>query len=375
MKKIKITIFVLFLSVLQLSAQNFKFAVMTDSRGDVNGVNVPVLKKLTHHLLTNNPDLKFILFLGDLIDGSWKDSKINYSQMLFWKKTMAEAYESKSLVGKKVYVCIGNHEVRTPYDEKNFLKVFPDMPKNGPADEKGLTYSFDYDNAHFVIFDSDRWYYGDTTTVKDDHVDWHKFHHPEWLENDLRKARKRGIKKIFVGSHEMFFPIGGHLRDGLANLGKHFTYPPDSTAKAHLKAHGQLWKIITDNKVTAYLSGHEHIYGREKVDGVYQIIAGSSGAPVYDFNPTFDQGDSLKTGQEFTYKQALPYYKALGYNYGPGKNSQKSEDFVGKRAYHYVVLDVKPDSVVVKTFGMKIKENSMTKTDSVITLIDQFTIK
>ncbi len=372
MKKIIVALLVVFS---QLYGQNFKFAVMSDSRGDVHGVNEPVLKKLTHHLLTNNPDLKFILFLGDLIDGSWKDASENFSQMKYWKKVMSEAYNSSTLVGKKVYVGIGNHEVRTPEDEANFLKVFPDMPQNGPADEKGLTYSFDYDGVHFVVFDTDRWYYGDTTTTKDDHPDWHKFHHYQWLENDLKAARERGVKRIFAGSHEMFFPVGGHLRDGLANLGRNLTLPLDSAAKARLAAHDKLWKILVDNKVTAFVSGHEHLYSRQSVDGIYQIISGSSGAPVYDFNPTYDQGGKKKVGQEFTYSQALPYYKALGYNYGPGKNSQKSEDFVGKRAYHYVLFDVQPDSVSVKTFGMLIKKNTMTKTDSTIKLIDSFTIK
>ncbi len=372
----KIVALLIVLTFIQIQGQNFKFAVMTDSRGEVNGVNVPVLKKLTHHLLANNPDLKFILFLGDLIDGSWKDSKVNYSQMKFWKEVMKEAYESKSLVGLKVYVGIGNHEVRTPKDEASFKEIFSYLPQNGPEDEKGLTYTFDYDSVHFVILDTDRWYYGDTSTTKDDHPDWHKFHHPEWLEKDLKQAWENGAKRIFVGGHEMFFPVGGHLRDGLANLGRHFTYPPDSTAKAHLAAHHRLWKILVDNNVCAYLSGHEHIYAREKVDGVYQIIAGSSGAPVYEFNPRFEErGQKKKVGQEFTYDEALPFYKALGYNYGSGKNSQKSEEFYGARAYHYVLLDVTPDSVFVKTYGMKIKENTMTKTDSTILLLDKFTIK
>ncbi len=375
MKKAKIVLLLLVLSFAQIYAQNFKFAVMSDSRGEVNGVNEPVLKSLIQHLLKNNPDLKFILFLGDLVDGTWHNSAKNFAQFKYWKKVMKEVYEDKSLVGPKVYVSVGNHEIRTPEDEKNFRKIFTGLPQNGPADEKGLTYSFNYDGVHFVVLDTDPYHYGDTKNTKGNHINWHKFLHPKWLARDLKKARAKGAKWIFVGGHEMFFPVGGHLRDGLANLGRGFKYPPDSTAKARLAVHHKLWKILVDNKVTAYMSGHEHLYAREKVDGIFQIIAGSSGAPVYDFNPTYDQGDKKKVGQEFTYEQALPYYKALGYNYGPGKNSQKSPDFFGVRAYHYVLFNVHPDSVSVKTFGMLIKKNTMTKTDSTIKLIDNFTIK
>jgi predicted phosphodiesterase len=372
----KVTILLLFLfGAVGLRGQDFKFAVMSDSRGEFHGVNEPILSRLTNHLLKNNPDLKFILFLGDLIDGSWDNPQENFEQMKYWKKVMEPAYKSKTLAGKKVYVVPGNHEVRTPYDEKHFLEVFPDMPQNGPEDEKGLTYSFDYDSVHFVALDVDRWYYGDTTTTKDDHPLWHRFNHRGWLVRDLARARSQGAKWIFVGAHEMFFPVGGHLRDGIASLGMHFKYPPDSLRQANLDSMNVLWQTLVNNNVAAYLCGHEHLYAREEVDGVYQIIAGSSGAPVYSFNPTFDQKVEKKVGQEFSYEEALPYLKARGYNYGPGKNSQKADNFVGVRAYHYVLLHVTPDSVLVKMYGMKIHNDSMTKADSTIVLLDSFTIK
>jgi len=37
------------------------------------------------------------------------------------------------------------------------------------------------------------------------------------------------VNHIFVLGHEMPFPIGGHLRDGLPNLGLKLTLPLDST--------------------------------------------------------------------------------------------------------------------------------------------------
>ncbi len=374
LNKIKV-IFFSFILTASVLGQNFSFAVMSDSRGRDNGVNSLVLGKLVHHLLTNNKNVKFIIFLGDLIDGVYKDPFVNLAQLKHWKEVMGEAYKDTNLIGAKVYVTPGNHEIRTPYDEAFFRRVFPDLPKNGPDDEKGLTFSFDYQGVHFLIIDSDRWYYGDLHTLRDDKTDWHRIRHLDWVIKNLANARKRGSKWIFVGSHEMPFPVGGHLHDGLANLGHNFNFPLSEKQKESLRRRDSLWNALVRYGAAAYFSGHEHLYGRVSYKGVYQIVAGSSGAPVYDFNPVYEEGNSKRAKQEFTYKQALPYYKAMGYQYGPGKKSQISNDFVGKRAMHYVLVNVSEDSVSVKTFGMLIKKGSSTKSDGKIILIDRFVIK
>jgi len=111
------------------------------------------------------------------------------------------------------------------------------------------------------------------------------------------------------------------------------------------------------------------------VDGVYQIVAGSAGAPLYEFNPTFnEQPDSIKPYEEMSYNDAMPYYKVLSYNYGPGKNSQRSEDFFGLRAFHYAIFNVKEDKVEVKIYGAFPKEKISHEMNGAIELIDKFEI-
>ena len=312
---------------------------------------------------------------GDLIDGSWKDSENNKKQLLNWKKTMKMAYNSDNLIGPKIYVTPGNHEIRTKYDEDNFRAVFPNMHQNGPDDEKGLTYSFDFNGTHFVVLATDRWYYGDKEFDSDDRTDWHKIRHMDWLDNDLTNAIKMDSKRIFVFGHDMAFPIGGHLRDGLGNLGRDFKYPPNIEQKENLEKRDKFWKLLKDRNVSAYFCGHEHLYGRQSVDGVYQILAGSSGAPVYNFNPKFkDKDKPLKVGQELDYETAVNYYKAHGYQYGKRKNSQKSKNFFGVRSMQYVIVDVNK-AVTVKVYSYKIKENSKSEVHGGIQLLDKFTIK
>ncbi len=357
-------------------AQNFKFAIMSDSRGRFTGVNDPVLSALANHLVKNNPDAKFLFFPGDMVDGSKTNPAQTIKELLHWKEVMSPIYNNPNMIWPKIWTTVGNHEVQHRDDEKNFKKVFADVFMNGPEDELGLTYSFDYENVHFTIIDSDRWYHGDPEDTLDDRRDWHSIKHLDWVENDLKSAQERGVKWIFVISHETVFPTGGHLRDGLANLGMGLKLPIDSTQQKSLNERNKFWELLKEYNVAAYFCGHEHLYSRQSVDGVYQIIAGSSGAPIYYFNPTFDEKrDTLVAGMEMLYEQSLPYYKTLNYNFGPGENSQASKDFVGKRAFHYVTLNINNDEVDVETYGAYVKEGTMTEMGSDIQLIDEFVIK
>ncbi len=354
-------------------AQDFKFAAMSDSRGSYEGVNTPVLSALVKHLLNKNPDVKFLVFPGDLVSGNKLSADTTQKQLDNWKKIMSPIYNDTNMVWPKIWLSVGNHEVQNNKDENLFREEFQNVYMNGPDDEKGLTYSFDYDKVHFVFVTTDRWHYSEAD--EGGGRDWHYVKHLNWLENDLKSAKARGNKYIFVMSHETAFPIGGHLRDGLPNLGNDLKLPLDSTRQWYINQRDKFWKILSDNKVTAYICGHEHIYGRESVDGVYQITAGSCGAPLYYFNPTMEDVNSRKYGwSEFHYQDALPYYKALNYNYGPKGNAQASEDFVGKRAFVYVTLKVTPKFVEVKTYGAYPKKDSDRIMGSKIQLLDSFRI-
>ena len=357
-----------------IKAQNFKFAAMSDSRGDYAGVNQPVLSALINHLVKVNPDTKFLVFPGDLVSGNKHSADTTKKQLEYWKKTMAPIYTDSNMVWPKIWVSDGNHEIQNSKDEGLFKEEFQNVFMNGPDDEKGLTYSFDYDKVHFVFITTNRWNYSEAD--EGGNSDWHYVKHLDWLNNDLKSAIKRGDKYLFVMSHETAFPIGGHLKDGLPNLGNHLTLPLDSTRKWYLIQRDKFWKILSENKVTAYICGHEHLYARESVNGVYQITSGSCGAPLYYFNPTSNDIKKKSFGwSEFNYQDAIPYYKALNYFYGPGEDSQASKDFFGKRAFVYVSLNVTPDFVYVNTYGSYPKINSDRIMGSKIQLLDTFKIK
>jgi len=364
-----------FIFMPDLFAQEFTFATMSDSRGKDRGSNEIVLSALATHLVANQKEVKFLMFIGDMVEGSDDHPDTTLAELIYWKKIMSPVYNNSNMVWPYIYPVIGNHEARHPNDEDNFRSVFNNVIMNGPSDEKGLTYSFDYMNVHFVCVDTERWYYGDPDDLSDDRRDWHYVKHLDWLENDLQKANERNVNYIFIFGHDVPFPIGGHLHDGFPNLGRRFNPPVDSLKQWHIDQRDKFWQILVDNKVTAYICGHEHIYGRQSVDGVYQIVAGGAGAPLYEFNPTFSEHPDGKIPYgEMSYNDAVPFYKVLNYNYGPGKNSQRSEDFFGLRAFHYAIFNVKEDRVEVKIYGAFPKEKINYEMNGEIELIDKFEI-
>ncbi len=379
MKLLKLITILLLLLITENIAQSFKFIIMSDSRGDYNGVNEPVLSTFVNDIVNNHKDVKFIIFAGDMVNGHRYNSSKTFQQLETWKKIMSPIYKTKNMVWPKVWPAVGNHEIQSSQDENTFRKSFPNVFSNGPADEKGLSYSFDYENAHFLIFDTDRWDFGDINDSTDDKRDWHTIKNMAWIEQDLSAAKRRGIKHIFTVSHEMAFPTGGHLRDGLPNLGRNFKLPLDSAQTAHLALRDRFWNLLIKYKVDAHLCGHEHTYARQSVGGIYQIIAGSAGAPLYRFNAKFGEKEAKDSASwlEMTYEKALPYYKALNYNYGPGENSQRSKDFVGKHAFNYTIISINGNSVSATTYGIFPKKGTNNQIDdnSVIQVIDNFILK
>ncbi|MDA3860230.1 MAG: metallophosphoesterase [Melioribacteraceae bacterium] len=372
--KLKTIITVLLLLSNITFAQSFKFVAMSDSRGSDNGVNTPVLSALTKHMLENNPDVKFVVFAGDMVNGHRNDPGRTKRELLHWKEVMAPVYNHPNIVWPGIWPLVGNHEIRHREDEDNFRDVFQDVYMNGPKEQKGLSYSFDFGNSHFCIMNTDAWYYGDIEDTTDDRPDWHQIKYIDWVENDLKSARERGMKHIFTFSHEMPFPIGGHLHDGLPNLGRNFKGKMDSTRQYYLDRRDAFWNLMQEYEADAHICGHEHTYGRQEVNGVYQILNGSSGAPLYNFNPR-PETDTTIGWHEMTYEEAVPYYEMLEYSHGPGKNSQRSENFVGHKAFNYSVYEVTDDKVVVKTYGAFSKDGTNTELGTEIELIDEFVME
>ncbi|MBU3911885.1 MAG: metallophosphoesterase [Candidatus Omnitrophica bacterium] len=221
---------------------DFRFAVMGDSRGGEDGINTEMLNNFLEQAKSN--DIDFIIFVGDLITGS-KHKDIHTRRLMKWRD-IVERYDIP------VYIVIGNHEIKSETSEDVVRSIF-EMPKNGPLGLEELVYSFAYQNAHFIVLDTNL--YNNFHRIGDVQL--------KWLKDDLDRNKK---DMIFVFGHEPAYPVSGHIGSSLDR------FPSERD---------ELWEVFRNNAVSVYFCGHEHIYNRAMHDDVYHVITGGAGARLH----------------------------------------------------------------------------------------------
>ncbi len=311
----------------QQAVEKFTFAAMSDSRGaEKGGKRAQILAKLCQHSCQIKPKPDFMVFVGDMVEGS-KNPDALTDQLTRWQKII------DSNLSIKLIPVVGNHEVKSLKSQTAYTKFFPDVPANGPADEKLLTYYFDHKNSRFIILDTN--YFGDQYRIR----------HMDWLEEKLKQARDNNMNHIFVFGHSPAFQAGSHLRDGLSNIGKN----PNNPRLDYIPKRDAFWSLLKKYNVTAYLCGHEHKYARQNIKGLWQITTGGGGAPLYSL-PVYP-GPEASEKERKSYEKALPYYKILNIPHGPGQLPLFDPNGVCLKAYHYVAFEVDSEKVVAKVYG------------------------
>jgi hypothetical protein len=133
-------------------------------------------------------------------------------------------------------------------------------PDGIETDQTQLSYSFDCQNIHFSIINTD-------AVGQDSHAP------VQWLSDDLKKAKARGNRHFFVFGHKMAFTY--QFRETETEKFKGLDAFPENR--------DAFWAVIEEYRAT-YFCGHEHIYHSmvPKPNGAHpswQIIAGSGGSP------------------------------------------------------------------------------------------------
>ena len=178
--------------------------------------------------------VSFSVMLGDT---GCKDNKLKK-----WQNAASQIFPN-------IYPVRGNHDLAS---SSAWRQVF-NPPTNGPSGHTGWTYSFDYENSHFVVLDS-RGHHADAAQR-------------EWLETDLAVNTE---DNTFVFFHEPAFPVGRKITSSL---------------DAKPEERDALWEILDRHNVTAVFSGHEHIFSRKLISSsvfpsaqhsIYQFIVGNT---------------------------------------------------------------------------------------------------
>ncbi len=136
----------------------------------------------------------------------------------------------------------------------------PNLVNRGPEPCPHTTYSFDYQNAHFValnVYCNEDSPWGIDGSITDTVYDW--------LAADLAATDK---EHIFVFGHEPAFPQPDEKTGQVRHLGWSLDEYP--------RARDRFWQLLKDEGVAAYFCGHSHNYSAVMIDGVWQIEAGQA---------------------------------------------------------------------------------------------------
>lgn len=260
-------VFISFLSVLLLCTSSFaqaqfSFVVTSDQRqyagpGAYDSTNY---FRGAVEAAENQGSGAFMISIGDIdppMDSKWTIGQVLGVNYLWYPvvgnhelpEAGSEAYDGANMEWLRAYN-YDNNGVGTP----------PDIVNTGPSGCPETTYSFDYENAHFVVVNEYCNTGGDDLTDGDipDHL-------YQWLANDLAATDKT---HTFIFGHEPAYPQpdadNGRARHMGDSLNK---YPANRD---------RFWELLKEAGVVAYFCGHTHNYSAVKIDGIWQLDSGHS---------------------------------------------------------------------------------------------------
>jgi 3',5'-cyclic-AMP phosphodiesterase len=224
--------------------QPWRFVVLGDTRTE--GLRPPdTTYQIVERARLAQPEI--VLTVGDMINALDDQASVR-EQWRYWREAVAP------LGARHLLVTPGNHDVQgNAWATDLLVEAFPELPSNGPNGFERRAYAFDYRGVRFISLDSER--INALHALGDEQLNW--------LEGQLRDNPNR---YTIVFSHDPAYPVGPHIGSSLD------AYPQDRD---------RLWQLLRDYKVTAYIAGHEHLYNHQQIDGVHQVIAGTSGSFIY----------------------------------------------------------------------------------------------
>lgn len=210
------------------------------------------LANLSKQAAALNP--KLTLFSGDECDSGFTTTCI-----ATWKNALNGNVNNNMFT--KTFAVRGNHDSSNVAGWQSYFNFSGTATavgaKNFTAQSTDLTYSFDYNNSHFVGIDVP----GDSTILNNNPTVL------AWLNTDLTNAENRGLTHSFIFMHGPIYPVGEHCCS---------VYSPNITAV--LNGH---------RSVSAVFNGHEHLFAYDHMTATRmsnithpfeQFIIGNAGA-------------------------------------------------------------------------------------------------
>ncbi len=203
------------------NSDSFSFFHMTDPQSTTekqyNEVFAPAVE-----FAFQNHDADFILNTGDLVDDG--------RSFMQWKRMFNSV--SDTLMDTVMMASTGNHEEKGDYALENYF-INPNVPEQDTL--TGVYYSFDYNNAHFAILNSNN--LGEDEGLSAEQI--------EWLKADMNGS---DADWKFVALHKAPYSNGSHFDD-------------DDV----IAIRAQLQGLMPELGIDVVFQGHDHVYMRTDV--------------------------------------------------------------------------------------------------------------
>jgi hypothetical protein len=188
-----------------------------------------------------------MMFLGDHIMGPYAESHPIEDQWRYWLDNEMAWLDTDRT---PIYHCTSNHNTFDADAERIWRDVFPNIPRNGPTGQEGLSYWIRRDDLLLVIVNTSFSGLGGNGHVE-----------REWLEATL--SAHADVRHRIVAGHYPAFPVNGYTE------GPDWRIVPDE-AEA-------FWSVLARHRVLAYLCSHVIAFDLQEHDGVLQICSGGAG--------------------------------------------------------------------------------------------------
>lgn len=202
-------------------ADEFTFLHFTDTQS-ISPLQYDIWGQLARDAVGLYPDTAFIAHTGDFVDHG-----DGFMQWQWGLNTAAD-----TLLHTPLMMASGNHEAMGSYAMDNYF-YFADGATPAQFTDDGVYYSYDYNNAHFIVLNTN--FTNDDGTLSDTQV--------KWLQQDVKDAADADW--LILQLHKSVFSQGSHYADkDIDGLRK------------------QLLKLMLELDIDIVLSGHDHVYMR-----------------------------------------------------------------------------------------------------------------
>ena len=254
----------------------WKFIIVGDSRGNDNGVNIPILTEISAEIIRH--DVNFVLFPGDLVTGGVDQTSLE-SQLLTWRNVMQPVYDANIAI----YPVRGNHDVGSPAGTTAWNNVFSGdyaLPANGPPSEIGITYSVSHKNMFVLALDQ----YINLLRVNQ-----------TWVDQQLAANSK---------PHVIAF---GHVPA--------FKVDHADCLDDHQVERDAFWTSLQNAGCQIYACGHDHFYDHALIDNndidptndIHQYLVGTGGAPLRSWSPPYNGVNSGMIITQYHHSETYGY--------------------------------------------------------------------